>query len=696
MKKKIIYILIILSFLFPTTSAPFLGATSYTNAKEFYESTSSNGQSFHAEVLNGTIYYATCAKLAQSTSSLHYSTIGFDITLSGNGHSVSFAVERTDGSMKQIGEAVQSNGNEYILYRISDTTLFELATTSNPSETSYIFEAPYIQVTMDAILVTKKGTNVSGGISEDGKGGLTQWGTIYRLKNSSDLSALKSIFTGHLFNSYYDIESELANYQLQIRYHTQGYNSTSSTVATVGNGYSIQDDLLFQNEETYIQKQRILQRTTLLNPSSVSLEKEGYHLESGKEWITADRRVFSINTEYMPSTIDPIVGQQNHGITLFANWQPNTYTVTYHPNEGNGIVPSNTFTFDQSDYLRANTFSKTGYYLESGAEWNTEPDGSGTSYGSEELVINLASDLNKEVILYANWKPISVSIHTEKKEGTGGTDTFYQLYNHGFFSDVAHSANISHISIPFRTGYTFNGYYKSFFPSDNKLIDETGAIKIPNTYFLNHAVIYADYDPNTYKISFDKQGGAGGSDFVNPIYDSQLPFAESPTKNGASFKGYFTEPNGQGAMFYNEFMATDIIYKTDGDMILYAYWKDETPPEVFLTTNFDSWTNRSISLTALSADFDSGLVSVELYCDNQSVAKYSNLKGQKNYSFTFQNAKEGVIGYRLIAIDMAGNKSETSQTIYYDKKAPTGSVTQHTKSGNTLSITVSVTDINVP
>lgn len=696
MKKKIIYILTILSFLFPITSTSFLGATSYTNAKEFYESTASNGQSFHAEVLNGTIYYATCAKLAQSTSSLHYSTIGFDITLSGNGHNVSFAVERTDGSMKQIGEAVQSNGNEYILYRISDTTLFELATLSNPSETNYIFEAPYIQVTMDAILITKKGATVSGGISEDGKGGLNQWGTIYRLKNSSDLSDLKSIFTGHLFNSYYDIESELPNYQLQIRYHTQGYNSTSSTVATVGDGYSIQDYLLFQSEEAYIQRQRVLQRTTLLNPSSVFLKKEGYHLDPGREWITADRRVFSINTEYMPCTIDPIVGQQNHGITLYANWQPNTYTVTYHPNGGNGVVPSNSFTFDQSDYLRANTFTKTGYYLESGAEWNTKPDGSGTSYGSEELVINLDSEQDKEFVLYANWKPISVSIQTEKKEGTGGTDTFYQVYNHGFFSDVVHSTNISHISIPFRTGYTFNGYYKFFFPTEDKLVDEMGTIKIPNTYFLKHAFIYADYTPNTYKISFDKQGGAGGSDFVNPIYDSLLPFAKPPTKTGASFKGYFTKPNGQGTMYYNEFMASDIIYKTDGDMTLFAYWKDETPPEVFLTTNFDNWTNRMISLSALVTDFDSGLSSVELYCDNQSVAKHSNLKGQKSNNFVFQNTKEGVIVYRLIAVDMAGNKSEISQTIYYDKKAPSGGITQHTKNGNTISITVRVTDINVP
>lgn len=683
-------------FLFLWQSKPYQAATSYTNAKEFYESTGTNGKRFHAEVIDGTIYYATCAKLASSGSSLHYSTVGFDIALSGNGHSVSFSVKRIQGSMKQIGESVRANGYEYILYAIDSATLFDLATKSNSFETAYVLDSSYILVTMDAILITQTGNQSSGGISEDGNGGITHWGTIYRLKNPSDLATLKSIFSGHSFTSYYDIQSELANHQLLIRYHVQGLAPSGSTIATVNTNYSILDGLLFQGNSAYLQKQRILQRTSLLNPSSIALEKTGYHLLPEKEWITNNQRIFSTNKTYMPSELDSSLGQQDLGITLYANWQPNTYTINYDANGGSGIIASSTFTFDQSDYLRANTFSKIGFYLESGKEWNTAPDGSGTSYGSEELVTNLLNEHNSKMTLYANWKPLVLSIDTDKKGGRGGTATFYEGYHLGFFSDQAITNSISSISTPTRTGYTFAGYYLSIFPSGEKLIDKDGTILIPNTYFLKNAIIYADYSPKSYQITFDKQGGRGGSDFVYPLYDSLLPFAEAPFKDGTTFKGYFTKPNGQGTMYYNEFMAPDLFYQVDGNITLYAYWIDETPPEAFLTTNIDSWTNRTIQLTASAIDYDSGLASIQLYANNQLVADHKNLNGLKEKSFTYQNTSEGVINYHLVAIDKNGNKSETSRTIYYDKKSPTGTVLQHTKNGNTVSITLDVTDINVP
>ena len=79
----------------PGTKENFQAATSkYTNAKEFYESTALKGEPYHSESWNGAVYYATYAKLASSSVGTKYSTVGFDITLSGNGHSVSFAVER--------------------------------------------------------------------------------------------------------------------------------------------------------------------------------------------------------------------------------------------------------------------------------------------------------------------------------------------------------------------------------------------------------------------------------------------------------------------------------------------------------------------------------------------------------------------------------------------------------------------------
>ena len=47
----------------------YQAASSYTNAKEFYESTGLHGKPYHVETVDGTIYYATYAKLASSSTS---------------------------------------------------------------------------------------------------------------------------------------------------------------------------------------------------------------------------------------------------------------------------------------------------------------------------------------------------------------------------------------------------------------------------------------------------------------------------------------------------------------------------------------------------------------------------------------------------------------------------------------------------
>ena len=88
----------------------------------------------------------------------------------------------------------------------------------------------------------------------------------------------------------------------------------------------------------------------------------------------------------MPKSIEPLIGSQDKKITLYANWLPNTYSVMYHANGGLGSVTPTDFTFDEENSLRINTFSKRGYYLEAGAEWNTKPDGTGINYGSEDPV----------------------------------------------------------------------------------------------------------------------------------------------------------------------------------------------------------------------------------------------------------------------------------------------------------------------
>ena len=674
-------------------------ATSYTNAKEFYESTGLNGKPYHAEMINGTIYYATSAKLASSSTNLKYHTVGFDITLSGNEHSVSFTVQRTGGSMEEIDNQKDST-HEYILYAIKDETLFELAYKSDSQEADYVLESSNIDVKMDAILVTKQEDDLNGTITEDGSGGFTQDGTIFRLKNTSDLNALKDIFTGHKFESYTNILERLPNHLLQIRYNVEGLNASSSTSATAGNGYTIKDDYLSKNGSTFIQNQRLLQQTTLLDPSDINLQKEGYHLPSKKEWTTKDARIFNPTSTYMPKSIEPLIGSQDKKITLYANWQPNTYSVMYHANGGHGSVTPTDFTFDKENSLRVNTFSKRGYYLEPGAEWNTKPDGTGISYGSEEPVKNLSSHDGSIITLYANWKPITTTLTLDKQGGTGGTDVVYQKFNIGFFENFLCSQPTTKVSVPSKTGHTFSGYFETLLGLGKNVIDKTGSILLTSDHYAENTTVYANYKPNIYQITFDKQGGTLGTDTASVTFGDYFPKADAPIKNGYTFKGYFSQPNGKGTLYYTKHMASDKQYTTPNNMTLFAHWTDESAPTVTLLTNADTWTNQSITLTAEAIDTGTGLRSVQIYrvAENGTttlVASNTNCNGTKSkVNLSFVNPTEGIIRYKAIATDQVGNTAESYNVVYYDVTAPNGEITNSGVNGATLYFELNVTDIN--
>lgn len=76
-----------------------------------------------------------------------------------------------------------------------------------------------------------------------------------------------------------------------------------------------------------------------------------------------------------------------------------------------------------------------------------------------------------------------------------------------------------------------------------------------------------------YTITFDKQGGSGGSDTVIAHYNYYLPVATSPTRTGYIFKGYFGEQNGEGIQYYTADMRNTELWKVESHTTLYAYWE---------------------------------------------------------------------------------------------------------------------------
>ena len=94
-----------------------------------------------------------------------------------------------------------------------------------------------------------------------------------------------------------------------------------------------------------------------------------------------------------------VANPSNH--TLYARWKTHTYKIIYN---GNGATGGSTeltnHTYDVSKTLTTNGFVKTNYKF---TGWNTEPNGSGTTYTDGISVKNLTAVDGATVNLYAQW-----------------------------------------------------------------------------------------------------------------------------------------------------------------------------------------------------------------------------------------------------------------------------------------------------
>ena len=122
-----------------------------------------------------------------------------------------------------------------------------------------------------------------------------------------------------------------------------------------------------------------------------SLKKTGYTFAG---WQGDDGQLYSQGNSY----------GEDENLTLTAQWDPNTYTVRFDPNGGSyGAVNPLTqqFTYDQPQPLTARQFTRTDYEF---TGWNTQVNGSGTSYTDGQSISNLTDIDDGIVTLYAQWK----------------------------------------------------------------------------------------------------------------------------------------------------------------------------------------------------------------------------------------------------------------------------------------------------
>ncbi|MBR3163193.1 MAG: InlB B-repeat-containing protein [Clostridia bacterium] len=96
------------------------------------------------------------------------------------------------------------------------------------------------------------------------------------------------------------------------------------------------------------------------------------------------------------------------------------YQIEFNANTGTGTMSNQTISYNVATNLNTNTYTKSGFAFDG---WNTEPDGSGTSYADGEAVTNLIGQNNQNVVLYAQW---TTETNVAEVVGVGKYETLHE------------------------------------------------------------------------------------------------------------------------------------------------------------------------------------------------------------------------------------------------------------------------------
>jgi uncharacterized repeat protein (TIGR02543 family) len=218
-------------------------------------------------------------------------------------------------------------------------------------------------------------------------------------------------------------------------------------------------------------------------------------------------------------------------ITLYAKWTANTYTVSFDKNNASatGSMSSQPFTYDTAQALTANGYSLTGYTF---AGWNTQADGSGTSYTNGQSVNNLTATQGDTVILYAKWTANTYTVTYNYDGATGGNSDATATITYGAAYTLA---------VPAKSYYTFGGWWSG---SGGTGTQYTGAdgVSLANWSGTANITLYAKWtqsDPQKIEQAFGTATGSPKAVTIPSGIDLSIAANKTALETGLGSGGTF-------------------------------------------------------------------------------------------------------------------------------------------------------------
>lgn len=229
-------------------------------------------------------------------------------------------------------------------------------------------------------------------------------------------------------------------------------------------------------------------------------------------------------------------------LDLYAKWEPISYRITYHLNEGKNPADAPTqFTCEEVVELPVPT---RDYYVFAG--WFTDSSCSGNK------VEAIATNTKGDQTFYAKWVEANYTIKFITNDGKEVPDLHY---TYGSASTLKKSS---------REGYTFGGWYYDAGLS-SPVGEQISANRLP-TSGTQAVMLYAKWNPIQYKITYDTYEGKILSGKVESYLTGEAVTLPTAVKrDGFSFAGWYADD-----------LLTKLVTKIEagdyGNKTFYATW----------------------------------------------------------------------------------------------------------------------------
>lgn len=276
---------------------------------------------------------------------------------------------------------------------------------------------------------------------------------------------------------------------------------------------------------------------TVLSSSGFSKENYTFH-----HWNTqADNE----GTSYDPSDTFSI----SSNITLYAQWEIDTHTVTFNKNGGDVDASP---TSRSVEYNATTTLptppTRIGYDF---ASWNTQVDTEGATFDESTAVTS-------DTTVYAVWTPHTGETVTYDGNGSTGGSAPVDSGSYTSGDTVTVLSNSEGFT---RTGYTFDHW--------NTQSNNGGTSYDPADTFtsLTSVTLYAQWHITSPTVTFNSNEGDSEASPTTRIttYDSTVTLPTPPTKTGYHFTRWDTQADGAGTTFSGTTHVT-------ADITVYAIW----------------------------------------------------------------------------------------------------------------------------